>query len=169
MKYLSNPDMLLGLMRQMLSGMEVTLPLFFYTLIFSLPLGVIVALMRMCKLKIVSVPTRVCILVLRGTPLILQIFAIYFILPRLLGHPFDRMASAVVAFVINLPRSSAAGCNPSRAASARPARRWASAGCRFSSASCCRSCSSARSCPYPTRWSRWSRIRRWPHPCRWWI
>lgn len=54
MKYLSNPDMLLGLMRQMLSGMEVTLPLFFYTLIFSLPLGVIVALMRMCKLKIVS-------------------------------------------------------------------------------------------------------------------
>ena len=101
MKYLSNPDMLLGLMRQMLSGMEVTLPLFFYTLIFSLPLGVIVALMRMCKLKIVSVPTRVCILVLRGTPLILQIFAIYFILPRLLGHPFDRMASAVVAFVIN--------------------------------------------------------------------
>ena len=28
MKYLSNPDMLLGLMRQMLSGMEVTLPLF---------------------------------------------------------------------------------------------------------------------------------------------
>ena len=92
MKYLSNPDMLLGLMRQMLSGMEVTLPLFFYTLIFSLPLGVIVALMRMCKLKIVSVPTRVCILVLRGTPLILQIFAIYFILPRLLGHPFDRMA-----------------------------------------------------------------------------
>ena len=34
MKYLSNPDMLLGLMRQMLSGMEVTLPLFFYTLIF---------------------------------------------------------------------------------------------------------------------------------------
>ena len=101
MKYLSNPDMLLGLMRQMLSGMEVTLPLFFYTLIFSLPLGVIVAPMRMCKLKIVSVPTRVCILVLRGTPLILQIFAIYFILPRLLGHPFDRMASAVVAFVIN--------------------------------------------------------------------
>ena len=101
MKYLSNPDMLLGLMRQMLSGMEVTLPLFFYTLIFSLPLGVIVALMRMCKLKIVSVPTRVCILVLRGTPLILQIFAIYFILPRLLGHPFDRMVSAVVAFVIN--------------------------------------------------------------------
>lgn len=49
MKYLSNPDMLLGLMRQMLSGMEVTLPLFFYTLIFSLPLGVIVALMRMVQ------------------------------------------------------------------------------------------------------------------------
>ena len=46
MKYLSNPDMLLGLMRQMLSGMEVTLPLFFYTLIFSLPLGVIVALKK---------------------------------------------------------------------------------------------------------------------------
>ena len=109
MKYLSNPDMLLGLMRQMLSGMEVTLPLFFYTLIFSLPLGVIVALMRMCKLKIVSVPTRVCILVLRGTPLILQIFAIYFILPRLLGHPFDRMASAVVAFVINYGEGYGAG------------------------------------------------------------
>lgn len=59
MKYLSNPDMLLGLMRQMLSGMEVTLPLFFYTLIFSLPLGVIVALMRMCKLRSYPCP-RAC-------------------------------------------------------------------------------------------------------------
>lgn len=172
MKYLSNPDMLLGLMRQMLSGMEVTLPLFFYTLIFSLPLGVIVALMRMCKLKIVSVPTRVCILVLRGTPLILQIFAIYFILPRLLGHPFDRMASAVVAFVINYAAYFAEIFRGGLQSIPRGQREAGKAlgfspGARFSSASCCRSCSSARSCPYPTRWSPWSRIRRWlpASPC----
>ena len=42
MKYLSNPDMLLGLMRQMLSGMEVTLPQIYNKQIFSLPLSVIV-------------------------------------------------------------------------------------------------------------------------------
>ena len=98
MKYLSNPDMLLGLMRQMLSGMEVTLPLFFYTLIFSLPLGVIVALMRMCKLKIVSVPTRVCILVLRGTPLILQIF-FRILLPQLFKRSLLPVSNEVVTLV----------------------------------------------------------------------
>ena len=100
MKYLSNPDMLLGLMRQMLSGMEVTLPLFFYTLIFSLPLGVIVALMRMCKLKIVSVPTRVCILVLRGTPLMIQLFLIYFGLPAL-GVNLDAATAGILGIGIN--------------------------------------------------------------------
>lgn len=101
MKYLTDANAFLGLMRQMLSGLEVTLPLFAYTLIFSLPLGVVVALLRMSKVRIVSGLTRIYILVLRGTPLILQIFTIYFILPKILGRPLDRMASAVVAFALN--------------------------------------------------------------------
>ena len=101
MKYFTDAAAFWGLMKQLYSGLQVTLPLFFYTLIFSLPLGVGVALLRMSRFKPAAFAARVYILILRGTPLILQIFAIYFMLPRLLGHPINRMFSAVFAFVIN--------------------------------------------------------------------
>lgn len=101
MKYLTDSQAFFGLMNQLWMGLGVTLPLFCYTLIFSLPLGVIVALLRMSRFRPVAFVTRIYILVLRGTPLILQIFAIYFLLPKLLGHSMDRMFSASLAFVLN--------------------------------------------------------------------
>ncbi len=101
MKYLTNADAFAGLIRQLWTGLGVTLPLFFYTLLLSLPLGVLVALMRMSRVRPVAFATRLYILILRGTPLILQIFAIYFILPKIFGHAMDRMLSAVIAFVLN--------------------------------------------------------------------
>ena len=101
MKYLTDSQAFSGLMNQLLMGLGVTLPLFFYTLILSLPLGILAALLRMSKYRWISFPTRVYILVLRGTPLILQIFSIYFLLPKLLGHSMDRMFSATLAFALN--------------------------------------------------------------------
>ena len=84
-----------------LRGTRTTILISLITVFCGFLLGCVIALLRLSKNRILNGFAKLYITVLRGTPLILQIFAIYFILPRLLGHPFDRMASAVVAFVIN--------------------------------------------------------------------
>ena len=60
-----------------------TLKLFGFTLLFSIPLGMIVALLKMCKFKPISWLTNIYILIMRGTPLMLQIIAIYYAIPFL--------------------------------------------------------------------------------------
>ena len=60
----------------MSSGFGKTCAIFFLTLLFSLPLGMVIALLRMSKSKIVSNVTRFIISVLRGTPLMLQLIAV---------------------------------------------------------------------------------------------
>lgn len=57
-------------------GLGKTCAIFFLTLLFSLPLGMIVALLRKSRFKVVSSVTRFCISVLRGTPLMLQLLAV---------------------------------------------------------------------------------------------
>lgn len=60
-----------------------TLKLFGFTLLFSIPLGMIVALLKMFKFKPISWLTNIYILIMRGTPLMLQIIAIYYAIPYL--------------------------------------------------------------------------------------
>ena len=60
-----------------------TLKLFGFTLLFSIPLGMIVALLKMCEFKPISWLTNIYILIMRGTPLMLQIIAIYYAIPYL--------------------------------------------------------------------------------------
>ena len=101
MRYFNNPEAFLKLVLAMQDGFANTLTIFFLTLIFSIPLGMVIALLRMSRRKIVSVPVSLYILVMRGTPLMLQIFAIYFAIPMLLGKNLDRMAATILAFSIN--------------------------------------------------------------------
>ncbi len=101
MSYFNNPDRLLSLANQLMDGLGVTMTLFSLTLLFSLPLGLLFALMRMSRFKLVSMPVRLLILVMRGTPLILQVFTVYFFLPQLFGRSFERMTAAVISFSIN--------------------------------------------------------------------
>jgi len=101
MRYFNNPEALLKLVLSMQDGFMNTLTIFFLTLIFSIPLGMVVALLRMSKRKVVSVPVSLYILVMRGTPLMLQIFAIYFAIPMLFGYNLDRMTATILAFSIN--------------------------------------------------------------------
>ena len=63
---------------QLLEGVVVTLEIFGFTLIFSIPLGLLVAKGRMSKNIIVSSLFRFYISVLRGTPLMLQLLLVYF-------------------------------------------------------------------------------------------
>lgn len=60
-----------------------TLKLFFFTLLFSIPLGVAVTWLKKCRFKPVSWLTNLYILVMRGTPLMLQIVAFYYAIPMM--------------------------------------------------------------------------------------
>ena len=74
MQYLNNPDLLMKLLSQLSEGMLTSLSIFFCTLLFSMPLGMIVALGRMSRHKWLSIPVSFYILIMRGTPLMLQLF-----------------------------------------------------------------------------------------------
>ena len=84
----------------MLEGLKITLSLFFITLIISIPLGIMIAFLRLSKNKIISQMANIYILIMRGTPLLLQLIFVYFGLP-LIGIVFDRFDAAIVAFSLN--------------------------------------------------------------------
>lgn len=88
------------IMPSMLKGLAVTLEIFGLTLAISLPLGLIVALFGISKVWILKWFANLYIWVLRGTPLMLQLFFVYYGLPSF-GIVLDRFPAAVVAFVLN--------------------------------------------------------------------
>lgn len=85
------------------SGFGKTCAIFFLTLLFSLPLGMVIAFLRMSKSKIVSNVTRFVISVLRGTPLMLQLIAVTYGPFYLFDLPVSRnkLIPVVIAFAIN--------------------------------------------------------------------
>ena len=101
MRYFNNPEAMLKLIASMQDGFTATLTIFFLTLVFSIPLGMILALLRMNKRRIINMPVALYILIMRGTPLMLQIFAIYFAIPMLLHQNLDRMSATILAFSLN--------------------------------------------------------------------
>ena len=100
MSYFSDPVLLSKLLSQLWVGFQSTLGIFFFTLLFSLPLGMPVAVFRMNKFKPLAYLSNLFILIMRGTPLMLQLFAVYFFLPKLVG-PIPKMTSALIAFSLN--------------------------------------------------------------------
>jgi polar amino acid transport system permease protein len=90
----------IALMPQVLEGFKVTIEIFIMTLILSIPLGVIIALGRISRIKILKSITGVYVLILRGTPLLLQILFIFFGLP-LLNISIPRFPAAILAMVLN--------------------------------------------------------------------
>ncbi len=89
------------LLTEMLQGTLMTLRIFFSTLVFALPLGLLVSLGRMSKLKIINWPVRLYILIMRGTPLMLQLLFVFYGLKPLFGIQLDRVVAAQVAFALN--------------------------------------------------------------------
>ena len=91
----------------LLSGMGQLLKLFFLTLLFSLPLGLLIAFALRSRCKPVSWLFNVIVWIIRGTPLMLQLIIIFYgpgkwFDNNIWGNFSDgRMAACVVAFVIN--------------------------------------------------------------------
>lgn len=83
-------------------GFLTTLELFALTLVFALPLGLLVALCTLSKFAPLRIVFKVIVWVVRGTPLMLQLLVIFYG-PGLLGLPplTNRFLAAVIAFVIN--------------------------------------------------------------------
>lgn len=92
---------------QLMGGMGMLLKIFFFTLLFSLPLGLLVAFGRMSKHIVVRSIFKFYISVMRGTPLMLQLIAVYYGPSLLLNislsdFAFDyRFVAAIIAFSIN--------------------------------------------------------------------
>lgn len=91
---------LTGLLPSLMEGLITTFKIFFITLSISLPLGIIVALGRLSKIRLFSLFTGIYIWIMRGTPLLLQLIFIFFGLP-IVGITFDRFPAAIIAFTLN--------------------------------------------------------------------
>lgn len=94
---------------KMSEGLGNTCAIFFLTLLFSLPLGMVVAFLRRSKNKLISNAMRFFIAVLRGTPLMLQLLAVtygpYYITKSLdfisISVARNKLIPVVIAFSIN--------------------------------------------------------------------
>ena len=88
----------------LLEGYVVTLQIFFLTLLGAVPLGVLVALGRLSKSKILSRIVGAYISLMRGTPLMLQMFAVFFAPYYVFGIKTDKsdmFVAVIIAFIIN--------------------------------------------------------------------
>lgn len=94
---------------KLLEGFETTIALFIMTLVFSLPLGLIIAFGSMTKFKPLRYLTRTFVWIIRGVPLMLQLFIVFFVpgmifnvqWPNTILGIDGRFFAALVAFVIN--------------------------------------------------------------------
>lgn len=89
---------------KLLESSAVTLNIFIITLVFSLPLGLLVAVGRMSKNKIIANLVSIYISIMRGTPLMLQLICVYFgpyYIFRLRMGTNYRMIAIYIAFAIN--------------------------------------------------------------------
>ena len=86
----------------LLEGLKWTCLLFALTLVFALPLGLLISFGSMSKFKPLAYVTKTVVWIVRGVPLMLQIFVVFYV-PGLLFNMegLDRFPSAVLAFVIN--------------------------------------------------------------------
>ena len=91
------------MMSKMSEGLGRTCAIFFLTLLFSLPLGLLVALLRMSKNKVVSAITKAYISIMRGTPLMLQLLAVTYGPYYLFGIRVaqQKLIPVVIAFSLN--------------------------------------------------------------------
>ena len=86
------------------SGFLTSLQIFAFTLVGSLPLGMLVAFARMSRFKPLAWLARIYISLMRGTPLMLQMFAIYFMPYYVFGISLttdSKWYATIVAFIIN--------------------------------------------------------------------
>ena len=96
-----NLEQTINVIKILFSGIGVSLQIFFLSFILSIPLGILVAVLRNSKCKIISMIMKLYVLVIRGTPIMLQIIIVYFCPYYLFNISYDRFLAIILAFVIN--------------------------------------------------------------------
>lgn len=96
-----NIDYLLKLVKILFEGLTVSFNIFILTLIFAIPLGIVISILSISKNRIIKNITKLYTLAMRGTPLILQIICIYFAPYYLFKISYDRFLAVIIAFVLN--------------------------------------------------------------------
>ena len=91
---------LFEILPSLLSGATMTLQVFALVLLFSIPLVILVAFCLQVHWKPLHYMIDVYIWVMRGTPLLLQLIFIYYVLPSI-GIRLDRVPAAIIAFTLN--------------------------------------------------------------------
>jgi len=94
----------LNMLEQLISGMLVSTEIFVLTLLFSLPLGLIVAFGRMSTNKLIQNTSKIYISIMRGTPLMLQLMVVYFGPFYLFGIKITttyRFVAVIIGFALN--------------------------------------------------------------------
>ena len=90
------------IVKVLISGFGENLRLFLLTLALAMPLGLVITFGSMTRFKPLRWLTRVFVWVIRGTPLMLQLFVVLYAPGLLFGIPMrERFTAAVIAFVIN--------------------------------------------------------------------
>ena len=91
----------LNLLKILSEGLGTTLLIFLLTLVLGIPAGILVAVARNSKNRIVKTLIKIYILIIRGTPMMLQIIFIYFAPYYLFKVTYDRVVAIIIAFVVN--------------------------------------------------------------------
>ena len=129
------PEMFWSVNQSLLLALADTFKIFACTLIFAIPLGLVVAFGSMSKIKPLKYAVDLIVWVFRGTPLMLQLFVVFYI-PGILLHnniwgsgTEGRMLATIVAFSLNYAcyfsvifRGASKGCQLVRE---KPAKCWA--------------------------------------------
>ena len=92
------------MLQQLAEGMVVSVEIFLLTLLFALPLGLMISFGRMSKNPIISSIVKIYIAIMRGTPLMLQLIVVYFAPSILFGMKISqsyRFTATIIAFSIN--------------------------------------------------------------------
>ena len=93
-------DLIQTILPSLLDGLKMTLTLFFIIGISSIPLGFLIAVIRVYGPKWLGFLIQIYVFIMRGTPLLLQLMFVFFGLP-LIGITLDRFPAAVLAYMIN--------------------------------------------------------------------
>lgn len=84
----------------LLNGAVVTLQVFFIVIVLSIPLGIVLAFLMQIRFKPLNWLLTLYVWIMRGTPLLLQLIFVYYVLPSV-GIVFDRLPAAILAFTLN--------------------------------------------------------------------
>ena len=93
-------EYLIEILPSLMNGALITLEVFFLVLVLSIPLGIVIAFIMRFNIKLLNYFINIYIWNMRGTPLLLQLIFIYYVLPSV-GIRFDRLPAAIIAFTLN--------------------------------------------------------------------